>query len=155
MTGPGGDSAAAGASRVLRASAEPGSLAPIRRFVETAAIELGADPAVVPDVIQAVDESVTNIIKHGYQGDPGIVEVEVRIAAGALVVRLRDHATPFDPTNVATPDLDRPLGSRPLGGMGVHLARELTDDMRYGCPEGWSNELTLIKRMPAHVTRER
>ncbi len=139
----------------MRASAEPGSLAPIRHFVEAAAIELGADPAVVPDVIQAVDESVTNTIEHGYGGGPGIVEVEVRVQPGTLVVQLRDHAPPFDPTSVPTPDLDLPLGSRPLGGMGVHLARELTDEMRYGCPAGWSNELTLIKRMPAHVTPER
>ena len=41
-------------------------------------MELGADPTLVPDVVQAVDESVTNIIEHGYRGRPGIVEVEVR-----------------------------------------------------------------------------
>jgi serine/threonine-protein kinase RsbW len=155
MTGPASGSTAADGPRVLRTAAEPASLSRIRRFVEDGAIDLGADPTVVPDVIQAVDESVTNIIEHGYRDAPGIVEVEVRVTTGTLVVQLRDHAPPFDPTSVPPPDLTRPLELRPLGGMGVYLARELTDEIRHRSPEGWSNELTLIKRIPSRVTPER
>ena len=106
-------------------------------------------------VILAVDEAVTNIIEHGYRDGPGIVEVEVRVTTGKLVVQLRDHAPPFDPTSVPPPDLTRPLELRPLGGMGVYLTRELTDEIRHRSPEGWSNELTLIKRIPSRVTPER
>jgi serine/threonine-protein kinase RsbW len=135
------------AARLLRVEAEPANLAPIRRFVADEAATLGANPEAVSDLVQAVDESVTNIIKHGYRGADGIVEVELQLAASALVVRLRDHAPPFDPTAVPRPDLDLPLERRPPGGMGVHLTRELTDDVRHGSPEGWGNELTLIKRL--------
>lgn len=136
-----------GTDRLLRVSAEPMNLARIRHFVEEQAVELGADETMVGDIIQAVDESVTNIIVHGYRGTRGIVEVEVRLAAGALVIQLRDHAPPFDPTGVPRPDLDLPLERRPLGGMGVHLTRELTDEATYRRPDGWGNELTLIKRI--------
>ena len=136
-----------GAARLLRVAAEPVNLAPIRRFVADEAAILGADPTAVSDLVQAVDESVTNIIKHGYRGADGIVEVELQAAPGALVVRLRDHAPPFDPTVVPRPDLDLPLERRPPGGMGVHLTRELTDEVRHGSPDGWGNELTLIKRL--------
>lgn len=147
MTQPTGASPSPGAERRLRVSAEPVNLARIRRFVADAAVELGADPAVVPDVIQAVDESATNIIVHGYRGSSGIVEVELHVSEGALIVQLRDHAPPFDPTRVAPPDLSSPLEQRPLGGMGVHLTRELTDEVRHSSPTGWSNELTLVKRL--------
>jgi anti-sigma regulatory factor (Ser/Thr protein kinase) len=147
VTPPTHGSPAPGASRLLRVSAEPANLAQIRRFVAAEAVELGADQGSVWDLVQAVDESVTNIIVHGYRGNRGIVEVEVRVDAGALVVHLRDHAPPFDPTRVPRPDLGLPLERRPLGGMGVHLTRELTDEARYGIPEGWGNELTLIKRI--------
>lgn len=133
--------------RLIRVAAEPANLARVRHFVEEQAVELGADENMVGDIVQAVDESVTNVIVHGYKGDPGIVEVEVRLEAGALVIQLRDHAPPFDPTGVPRPDLDLPLERRPLGGMGVHLTRELTDEAMYRRPEGWGNELTLIKRM--------
>ena len=135
-----------GAARLLRVAAEPVNLAPIRRFVADEAAILGADPTAVSDLVQAVDESVTNIIKHGYRGAGGIVEVEMEAAAGALVVRLRDHAPRFDPTAVPRPDLNLPLERRPPGGMGVHLTRELTDEVRHESPDGWGNELTLIKR---------
>lgn len=135
------------ARHLLRVSAEPTNLARVRRFVEGRAIEFGADPTAASDVVQAVDESVTNIIKHGYRGAHGIVEVEMELLAGTLVVRLRDHAPSFDSTRVPRPDLGLPLERRPLGGMGVHLTRELTDEVRHRSPPGWGNELTLIKRI--------
>jgi serine/threonine-protein kinase RsbW len=138
---------APGTGRIIRVAAEPANLARVRHFVEEQAVELGADDNMVGDIIQAVDESVTNVIVHGYRGKPGIVEVEVRLVGGALIIQLRDHAPPFDPTRVPRPDLDLPLERRPLGGMGVHLTRELTDEATYRRPEGWGNELTLIKRV--------
>jgi serine/threonine-protein kinase RsbW len=138
---------APGSERIIRVAAEPANLARVRRFVEEQAVELGADENMVGDIIQAVDESVTNVIVHGYRGKPGIVEVEVRPVAGALIIQLRDHAPPFDPTSVPRPDLDLPLERRPLGGMGVHLTRELTDEATYRRPEGWGNELTLVKKI--------
>lgn len=136
-------------------AAEPRNLAGIRRFVAEAAVELGADPDAVHDVVQAVDESVTNVIEHGYRGGPGIVEVELRMTTGALVVHLRDQAPPFDPTGLPRPDLSGPLEDRPLGGMGVHLTRELTDEVRHRRPQGWGNELTLIKKVPSASQRGR
>jgi serine/threonine-protein kinase RsbW len=141
MTGP----VAAGGARILRTSAEPGNLSQIRRFVAEQVTELGADPDAADDMVQAVDESVTNIIQHGYRGLHGMVEVEVAAVGPSLEVRLRDHAPPFDPTRVPAPDLDVPIERRALGGMGVHLTRELMDDVRYGTAPGWTNELTLVR----------
>jgi anti-sigma regulatory factor (Ser/Thr protein kinase) len=48
---------------------------------------------------------------------------------------------------VPVPDLDLPLDRRQLGGMGVHLARELTDEVRHRELGQRGNELTLIKRI--------
>ncbi len=140
--------------RVLRTAAQPAELARIRRFVEQQAADLDVDPDVVPDMVEAVDEAATNIIKHGYRGRPGPMEVEVGVTAGTLVIRLRDHAPAFDPTSVPPPDLTLPLERRPLGGMGVHLARELTDEMRHRSTGDWSNELTLVKRIPSRDIEE-
>ena len=155
MTGPGDSPAPADDPRVLRTSAEPGELSRVRRFVETHARQLGADPTTIADMVQAVDESVTNIIKHGYGGEDGIVEVEVGRTGSRLVVRLRDNAPPFDPTGLPAPDLDVPLDRRPLGGMGVYLTRELTDEVHHRSAPGWHNELTLVKRNQPNSTAER
>jgi serine/threonine-protein kinase RsbW len=136
-----------GAASVLRVAAEPDILATIRRFVEREAIARGANQTAAWDIVQAIDEAATNIVAHGYRGAGGPMEVEVGKDHGALVVRLRDRAPPFDPTRVPPPDLAQPLEARPIGGMGIHLVRQLTDIVRYSVPEGWNNELTLIKRI--------
>lgn len=147
MTEPAREAQDAGTVPLLSVDAVPANLARIRQFVRARAILLGAGPEAAADLVQAVDESATNIIEHGYRGAAGIVEVEMQALAGAIEVRLRDHAPPFDPTRVPRPDLDLPLERRPLGGMGVHLTRDMTDEATYGSPEGWSNELILVKRI--------
>jgi serine/threonine-protein kinase RsbW len=143
------------AERTLRVTAELANLAEIRRFVRLAAESAGAAGAAAWDLVQAVDESATNTIVHGFHGRPGNLEVRVRVEAGRLVVRLSDDATPFDPTTVPPPDLDLPLDRRPLGGMGVQLTRDLTDEVRYRAPASGGNELTLIKRIPRDGARPR
>ena len=129
---------------VLRIPASVNELAAVRRFIRRQARAAGADPRAVHDVVQAVDESVTNAIEHGYAGKPGTVEVEVDRAGRSLIVRLRDQAPPFDPTVLPAPDTTLPLDKRPLGGMGVFLARELTDAVTYRRTSD-GNELTLVK----------
>jgi serine/threonine-protein kinase RsbW len=127
-------------------AAELKNLARIRCFVQETALALGADPAVIPNLILAVDEAVSNIIAHGYQGQGGTVEIEVSRDGDALVIRLRDEAAPFDPTSVPPPDLTLPLAQRAAGGLGIHLIRQLMDEMTHRVTLQGGNELTLVKR---------
>jgi serine/threonine-protein kinase RsbW len=130
----------------LLVDADATSLAAIRRFVRAAASADGLDPARIDGLVQAVDESVTNVIAHGYRGAPGAVEVDLRRDGRDLVVVVRDDAPPFDPTTVPMPDRAAPLARRRVGGMGVFLAREACDEMRYRPIPGGGNELTLVLR---------
>lgn len=133
---------------VLRIPATVNELAAVRRFIRQQGDQAGADPRVVADIVQAVDESVTNVILHGYRGKEGSVEVEVEVEVGqsgkTLVVRLRDQAPVFDPTLVPAPDITASLDERPLGGMGVFLARVMMDSVTYERTKD-GNELTLVK----------
>ena len=99
----------------------------IREFVGGAARSLGADDATADDLVQAVDESATNVIRHGYQGMPGRIEVAVEREGPDLIVAIRDEAPPFDPTGYQVHDLAAPLADRRLGGFGIHLTRECVD----------------------------
>src|SRR5215207_8404909 len=137
----------------LRVAADVGQLATIRAFVEQQARALDTDRFDIYDLILAVNEVATNIVVHGYRGQPGTLEIQLRRLGNAIEIQLRDQAPLFDPTLVPTPDLTLPLHKRPLGGMGVHVTRELMDTVHYRVtPEG-SNELTLLKRAivaPSH-----
>jgi len=130
----------------LHIAAELENLAVIRRFVEKSATALGADPAATSDVVLAADEAATNVMVHGYRGQPGTIEIEVSRMGDALVVCLRDRAAPFDPTTVPPPDLNRPLEERSPGGMGIYLMRHLVDEVTYHATPQGDNLLTLVKR---------
>jgi serine/threonine-protein kinase RsbW len=130
----------------IRAAAELENLAAMRRLVEDAAADGACDPEAVSDMVLAMNEAATNIILHGYQGQPGLIEVEVVCNQDALVVRLRDQAPVFDPTRAPSPDVTLSLEQRPLGGMGIYMMRQLTDELRHRTLPGGGNELVLVKR---------
>jgi serine/threonine-protein kinase RsbW len=130
---------------LLRISAELKNLATIRQFVEETALALRVDSKAIPDIVQAVDEAATNIVVHGYFGQPGDIEIEIRPENNSLVVALRDQARSFDPTTVPPPDLTLPLEERPFGGMGVFLIRHFMDEINYRVPAQGGNELVLVK----------
>ena len=137
-----------GRGKVLRVRADVNELAAIRQFVRDQAALAGANRDATADMVQAVDESVTNAIIHGYRGTEGSIEVEFEVVGTSLVVRLRDQAPAFDPTALPEPDITVPLERRSPHGMGVHLARELTDEVTYRRTDT-GNELTLVKQDPS------
>jgi serine phosphatase RsbU (regulator of sigma subunit)/anti-sigma regulatory factor (Ser/Thr protein kinase) len=134
------------AAPVLRVAAELPNLALIRHFVAEQGAALGAAIDAVDDMILAVEESAANIVLHGYGGQGGEIEVEVRLEGNALIVSLRDEAPLFDPRDVSPPDLSLPLEQRPLGKLGIYLVSQLVDQVNHAARPGGGNELTLIVR---------
>jgi serine/threonine-protein kinase RsbW len=123
-------------------------LARVRAFVREHVRAAGPnnDDELEPDLVQAVDELVCNVVGHGYAGRAGPIEVAFLYDEEALGFRIRDEAPPFDPTAVPEPQLDLPLSERRLGGMGIHLARSLTDTFTHRILPSGGNEVTIRKR---------
>jgi serine/threonine-protein kinase RsbW len=121
-------------------------LAGVRAFVRTQVAAAGGDDELTTDLVQAVDELVCNIVEHGYAGRPGSIDIAFIETPDEIGFRIRDDAPPFDPTSVPEPPLDLPLGQRRLGGMGVHLARALTDEFHHRILPTGGNEVTVRKR---------
>jgi len=130
----------------LRIEAKLKNLSQARRFVQERAEALGADRDVIADVILASDEAVTNVIVHGYQDRPGMIEIELGRNGDDIVVFIRDQSAPFDPTGMPPPDVTQPLEERPLGGMGIHLIRQLMDEVTHNIRPQGGNELVMTKR---------
>jgi anti-sigma regulatory factor (Ser/Thr protein kinase) len=131
----------------LRLNAELADLAEIRQFVHEAAAPAGLAPEDLSGVLLAVDEALTNVIIHGYAGRGGPVEIEIAGQPGKLVIHLRDAAGAFDPTGVPAPDLNIPLEERTPGGLGIHLMRQVMDQLTYRRRPDGGNELTMIKQV--------
>lgn len=130
----------------LHIATDAQDIAALRTFIEQAAQSLGIAAESMYTLMLVVEELGLNIAAYGYGGRPGPVELTLEDSGDAVVLRLRDQAPPFDPTQLPPPDITLPLELRDAGGLGVHLVRRLMDDMQYRALPGGGNELTLTKR---------
>jgi anti-sigma regulatory factor (Ser/Thr protein kinase) len=119
----------------------------MREFVESSVRACGLGSAATDDIRLCVDEAATNVIEYGYAGATGNLSIEIFREEDHVVVRMIDDASSFDPNSVASPDLAIPLHERPIGGMGVHLIKTLTDGLSHNLRPGGGNELVLRKRI--------
>ena len=108
------------------------------------------DEDFIYELVLAVEEAVTNIILHGYEGEKGVITILIQPNDGAVEIVLLDDAPPFDPTGVPAPQLDLPLDERPLGGLGVFIMRKNSDELTYQRTPTGLNELRLVKAYPDH-----
>lgn len=133
---------------LLQIAATLDNLAVTREFVRSFATAHGLDAEGTYDLVLAVEEAVTNVIRHGYGEDKeGTIQIEVAQDDGALLVRVLDQAPHFDPTAASAPDLSVPVAERPLGGLGIYMMKKSVDALRYRSLPGGGNELTLVKRI--------
>jgi anti-sigma regulatory factor (Ser/Thr protein kinase) len=133
--------------QVLRISGAVDRLAEVRAFVRESVAAFGGSKRVADDLVQAVDEATCNVMLHGYSGAPGEIEIEASLRDRKIEIRLLDRAAPFDPTAAPVHDVSRPPVSRRPGGMGVgiHLLRTMTDEVRHHVRPDGGNELTLVR----------
>jgi anti-sigma regulatory factor (Ser/Thr protein kinase) len=57
-----------------------------------------------------------------------------------------DDGHAFDPLDVKPPNLSAEIEDRQIGGLGIHMLRELADNISYERRDG-TNRVTLTKRI--------
>ena len=132
----------------LSINADLTQLVTVRRFVAQAARDLGMDEQGIYELQLAVDEACTNVIRHGYGGRDGKIEIHIEPGEGGLLLMVRDWGSAFDPQAVPTPDVTISLEERGLGGLGLFLMRQVTDDLCFEFDAEKGNTLTMVKRLP-------
>ena len=115
----------------------------VHRFGE----EHGLPHADVVDVDLVLDEIVTNVIEHGYEGareGDHEIHLAMTLTGGTLTIEVADQGQPFNPLDAPPPNLDLPLEERPIGGLGIFLVKSLTTTIDYRRDSG-RNILTMTK----------
>jgi len=113
---------------------DPGQIAGV-----SAAFAEFADAHAVPAPVRrsvsvALDELLNNTITYGFAGrgeGDGAVSIEVELRPDRLCVTLTDNGKPFNPLEMSAPDTALPVEERQIGGLGIHLARRLMDEVAY------------------------
>ena len=116
-------------------------------FVEEVAESYGADLSVTMSINLALEEAVVNVMNYAYpQGTYGEIDITATFCDNAIIFTISDTGTPFDPTKVTDPDTTLSAEDRPIGGLGIHLVRQIMDEVSYSY-ENNHNILTLKKKI--------
>src|SRR5262249_18041443 len=107
----------------------------------------GLDSATTSAVVLAVNEAVSNIIRHAHQNQPDAqMHIQCCLCPEGLEICLVDEGEPFDLS--AVPHLD-PAELR-IGGRGVFLMRTLMDELTCEPHGPRGNTLRMVKRCRAN-----
>ena len=129
---------------VLKNSIDQISLLPA--FVEDAVKASKLNPEMESSLNLALEEAVTNVIDYAYpERTEGEVLIDAAVTDKALTFTITDNGKPFDPTARPEVDINAGVEDRPIGGLGIHLVRQIMDEVRYE-RRGEKNVLIITKR---------
>lgn len=148
-------SSAPSAPVALRVLSNPAYLCVVRAAAERFCLLAGFDGPTAQSVGLALDEALTNVIRHGYSGRPNQpihVELCIRPATDAmaspltdeLFIRVRDYGQQVDAARI----IPRALEDIRPGGLGVHIMRSVMDRVDYRKRGVAGMELVMTKRIP-------
>ena len=90
------------------------------------------DMSLLPQFDLALEEAATNVIMYAYpEGEKGTAELTLELKNGQIHSVLSDSGSPFDPLQSPAVNLDVSLEERKIGGLGIHLIKEIMKDVSY------------------------
>lgn len=138
---------------------DPRLLSVVRASAERLSEVLGFSADEQRSIVRALDEALSNILRHCYCGETDKpVGVQFRAVRGSppqdgktgLEIVLSDDGPPIDPAKLK----GRALTDVRPGGLGLHLIRESMDVMEFSRSNG-KNHLRLVKYAGTDSLRSR
>ncbi len=100
-------------------------------FIETTLSTWHVKPEFMERFAIPVGEAVMNVMSYAYPSAPGRVLVSLTKKGSRLRADIQDNGLEFDPTAWPTPDTSLPLEQRPVGGLGIHIMRNMLSILKY------------------------
>ncbi len=92
-----------------------------------------------------LDELLNNIISYAFKdGGEHYILVKFQLKYLRLIITIEDDGTPFNPFRNESPDIELSITERNLGGLGVHIVKNLVDEYHY-IRQSNRNIINLIK----------
>ena len=106
------------------------SIQELSRFVAEFLSGQGLAPSNAYDIELILEELFTNVLK--YSSGTDTVAIRLVRQDQTITISLSEFdVEAFDITRAPEPDLSRPLAERRVGGLGIHMVRQLADTIRY------------------------
>lgn len=114
-------------------------------FIDSFAEEAGLDFSLTMSLNLAMEEAVVNVMEYAYpEGTVGKVNISASAEGDDVEFVISDSGTAFDPTAKDEVNIDLGVEDRQIGGLGIHLVRNIMDDIKYERKDD-KNILTLYK----------
>jgi serine/threonine-protein kinase RsbW len=102
---------------------------------------------VLCDVSLALEEIFANIVHYAYEdNEEHLVKIHIKIRDNVLALEIKDDGKPFNPLEIPKTNTEAPFEERNIGGLGIHLVRNLIDELEYKQVKG-KNVLTMKVRL--------
>lgn len=126
-------------------------LEPFRHEMRGLLERAGFDDKATGEVLLAVQEALTNVIRHSYSDKKGAIKIDYQEDPEKVKISILDFGKKFDITQVPDPELPREVP----GGLGIYLIKNVMDSVSYdsACAEG--NLLHLIKYKKRNPSKEK
>jgi len=128
--------------------AEEKYLDSIQRTVRESCVAASMSRKDITSVLLAIEEGATNIIRHAYLYEKGIIRLRIVIYPKLVVFSLIDYGRSFEPDGTGTLDLSRLVESGRKGGLGFYMIQKIMDSVEYISTAGF-NELRMFKHIAA------
>jgi serine/threonine-protein kinase RsbW len=122
-------------------------LARATALLDTAWTDHGLDEDTQAELNIAIEEIVSNVMRHGGVGVDRIV-IHVSVSPEEIRVEVEDPGLPFNPLDHDLPDPNMPLDQRRKGGLGILMVVRMMDQVDYERRDGL-NRLVITKRRGA------
>ena len=114
-------------------------------FVKGFCSRIGLGKSLTTSVRLALEEAVVNVMQYAYPaGERGSITILADSNHQEIRFSVIDSGFPFNPTTVMEADTTNDAELRPIGGLGIHLLRELMDSISYE-RKNRQNILTMTK----------
>ena len=129
----------------ITVQAEKGNIRKLSDFAESCLARLKCPGEKIVSFKIAIDEAAANVCGYAYpDGKTGTVTLKCLYERKKrrYSVIISDSGVPFNPVLAPKAKLDGTAEERKIGGLGIHIIKELTDDVRYRY-SGGKNILTM------------
>ncbi len=119
----------------------------VAAVVETLAEQENWPPDFTFRVNLVLEEFGINIMNHGHAGGLHAFDITLTAEPDSLLIEFTDDGKPFNPLEDAPlPDTEAALEDRPIGGLGIHLVRKMTDRMHYRREDSKNHSTMVIRK---------
>lgn len=107
----------------------------VSAYLEEVLDKNGVENAFIIQITIVLEELFVNIAHYAYvgtdYGEKGEMQLGTAVKDGDLYLVFIDKGIPFDPLAKKDPDLDTSLEDKPIGGLGIYMAKQWASDIAY------------------------